>query len=72
MGKGEFGVKGNNGKVSFGGQLIHQLLAGGKYVLVNNTEKCQGGPFTRVDLADPTFLSCLDLVLISVALYDYS
>ena len=31
----------------------------------------RGGPFTRVDPSDPSIKSCLDLVLISVALYDY-
>ena len=49
VGNGEFGVIGNNEKVSFGGKLIHNLLKGGKHVLVNNTKKCFGVPFTRVD-----------------------
>ena len=71
VGNGEFGVKDNHEKISFGGKLIHQLLSGGKYVLVNNTEKCVGGPFTRVDPADPSIMSCLDLVLISTVLYDF-
>jgi hypothetical protein len=71
VGNEEFGVKGNHEKVSFGGKLIHQLLAGGKYILVNNTDKCEGGPFTRVDPADSTTRSCLDLVLISIDLYDF-
>ena len=71
VGNEEFGVKHNHSKVSFGGKLIHQLLAGGKFILVNNTEKCEGGPFTRMDPADPTIKSCLDLVLISIYLYDY-
>ena len=36
VGNGEFGVKGNNEKVSFGGKLIHRLLSSGKYILANN------------------------------------
>ena len=58
-------------KVSFGGKLIHNLLSGGKCLLVNNSEKCVGGPFTRVDPADTCRLSCLDLVLISIDLYAF-
>ena len=68
IGNGEHGVKGNNDKVSHGGKLIHNLLSGGKYMLVNNSEKCTGGPFTRVDPADLSRLSCLDLVIISIDL----
>ena len=44
IGNGEHGVKGNNDKVSHGGKLIHNLLSGGKYMLVNNSEKCTGAP----------------------------
>ena len=43
----EFGVSGNHEKVSYGGKLVHQLLATKEYLLLNNTEKCKGGPFTR-------------------------
>ena len=71
VGNGEFGVIGNNEKVSFGGKLIHNLLKGGKHVLVNNTKKCFGGPFTRVDPADPSRQSCLGLVIVNIGLYEY-
>ena len=49
IGNGPFGVENNNPNVTFGGQLVQQLLKDGKYVLVNNSSKCVGGPFTRVD-----------------------
>ena len=44
VGNGQFGVKGNTEKVSFGGKLIHNFLSGGKYRLVNNTEKMYWWP----------------------------
>ena len=69
VGNGEFGVKENNEKVSYGGKLIHNLLSGGKYLLFNNSEKCVGGPFRRVDPAGASRLSCLDLVIVRINLY---
>ena len=68
VGNGEFGVQNNTEKVTYGGKLIHNLLSDGKYMLVNNSDKCVGGPFTRVDPANPSCLSCLDLVIISIDL----
>ena len=73
IGNGEYGVNKNKSKVTFGGKLVHQLLARGKYILVNNTLKCKGGPFTRFDPAEPgneNKMSCLDLAIISLELYD--
>ena len=74
VGNGECGVEYNHCKVTFGGKSIHKLLAGGKYVLANNSKKCKGGPFTRYDPADPANekrMSCLDLAIISVDLSEY-
>ena len=71
VGNGPFGVAGNSVKVSFGGKLIHNFLSSGNYRLVNNTSKCQGGPFTRMDPADPSNLSCLSLVIVNNDLYDF-
>ena len=71
VGNGPFGVAGNSDKVSFGGKLIHNFLSSGNYRLVNNTSKCQGGPFTRMDPADPSTLSCLSLVIVNNDLYDF-
>ena len=74
VGNGEYGVKGNHEKVSFGGKLIHKLLETKKYILVNNTEKCSGGPFTRFDPSDPSNenkMSCLELVILDEELFDF-
>ena len=71
IGDGKNGVKNNNLKVSFGGKLIHTLLETGKFILLNNSEKCTGGPFTRVDPSNPSLKSCLDLCIISKGLEKY-
>ena len=68
IGNGPCGVKGNSAKVTFGGKLVHRLLMDGKYLLVNNSSKCVGGPFTRVDPSDVNKKSCLSLVIISAGL----
>ena len=70
IGNGIYGIKGNIEKVSFGGKLVHRFLSSGKYKLVNNTSKCVGGPFTRVDPSNPDIKSCLSLVIVSDDLYD--
>ena len=71
VGNGPLGIKGNNPKVTFGGKLIHNLLKTEKYTLVNNTEKCVGGPFTRIDPGNPNTKSCLSLIIISKGLEEY-
>ena len=74
IGNKENGVKGNNEKVSFGGKLVHKVLESGEYILVNNTEKCTGGPYTRYDPADPTNkdkMSCLELVIVNKELFEF-
>ena len=71
VGNGQYGVKDNNNKVSFGGKLIHKLLSTERFTLVNNSSKCFGGPFTRVDPSNPSTLSCLSLVIVSIDLYDF-
>ena len=71
VGNGEYGVAGINQKVTFGGKLVHKLLETNKYLLFNNSQKCKGGPFTRVDPSDQSKLSCLSLVIISKGLYEY-
>ena len=61
-------VEGNQSKVSFGGQLVRDLLSTENYILVNGTNKVKGGPFTRYDPSDPKCnanKSCLDLFIIS-------
>ena len=74
VGNGKFGVKGNHDKVSHGGKLIHKLLESENYNLVNNTDKCVNGPFTRYDPGDPLNekkMSCLELVIVDKELCDY-
>ena len=70
-GNGPYGVENNNPKVTFGGKLVQQLLMDGKYLLVNNSSKCIGFPFTRVDPSDKNNKSCLYLVIISAGLEEY-
>ena len=71
VGNGPFGVIGNNPKVTFGGKLVHRLLSSEKYILVNNSSKCKGGPFTRVDPSNNNCKSCLSLLIVSVGLEEY-
>ena len=71
IGCGENGVENNNPKVSFGGKLVLELIAGGEYSFVNSSEKCRGGPFTREEPNNPALRSCLDLVIVSKGLVDY-
>ena len=71
VGNGDYGVSGNNAKVTYGGKLIHKLLSTEKYSLLNNSSKCIGGPFTRVDPSDSNNKSCLSLVIISTGLQEY-
>ena len=46
-------IEGNDSVISVGGQLIRNLLLTENYVLVNGTDKTEGGPFTRFDPSDP-------------------
>ena len=71
IGSDNLGVKGNNPKVSYGGNLVRSLVESGEYFLANNTPEAVGGPFTREEPADAHLpwenrrKSCLDLVAIS-------
>ena len=68
-------IEGNEtDKVTFGGQLIKDLLDTGKYTLVNATNKVVGGPFTRFDPSDPENndnKSALSLCIVSNELFTY-
>jgi hypothetical protein len=68
IGNDNLGVSGNNGDISYGGTLVRDLLSTGDYLLINNTEKSVGGPFTRFDPANKTRKSCLELVIVSASL----
>ena len=64
-------VSGNHDKISFGGQLVRNLVETRNYVLLNGTSKTKGGPFTRYDPAKPENKTCLDLVIIPRDLLKY-
>ena len=65
VGNDEKGVEGNLEKISFGGQFIRDLVDSGDYLIMNNSDKCVGGPWTWRDPANPNNRSCLDLVIVS-------
>ena len=71
VGNDHLGVKGNHPEISYGGELIRELVASGQYLIVNNTDVAIGGPFTRLDPADETKKSCLDLCIVSHNLIPY-
>ena len=74
IGSDHLGVAGNHNKITFGGSLVRDLIDNGDVILVNNTNKAEGGPFTRKDPSNPqdeNKKSCLDLALISTDLYRY-
>ena len=70
VGADDLGVKGNKEKVSFGGQLLRDLVESKEYVMFNNLDLAVGGPWTREDPADGG-LSCLDLCIGSANLLPY-
>ena len=67
-------IEGNNKKISQGGKLVREFLSSDKYILLNNSEKVDGGPFTREEPSDPTNdskKSCLDIIIMSEQLETY-
>ena len=68
LGNDSLGIKGNSEEVSYGGSLVRELIASGKYLFVNNTRFVEGGPNTRIDPADPSKKSVLDVIIISKSL----
>ena len=74
VGSDHLGVANNHDKVTYGDSLIRDMVETEDMILVNNTEKAEGGPFTRKDPSNPnddSKKSCLDLCLISKDLYRY-
>ena len=74
VGSDHLGVAGNHDKVTYGVTLVRDLIENGDMILVNNTEKAEGGPFTRKDPSNPhddNKKSCLDLALVSKDLFRY-
>ena len=50
---------------------MRDLLETGRYILVNNTDKCSGGPWTWVDPSNPENKSCIDFVIVSKTLFPF-
>ena len=71
IGNDNLGIEGNNAQISFGGQLVRELVASGDWILLNNSERAVGGPWTREDPSNTNIKSCLDLVLLSKNLDPY-
>ena len=71
VGNDEYGVKGNKDKISYGGQLIRNMIKERQYVLINNLDLAVGGPWTWVDRQDSNRKSCLDLGIMSVSLLPF-
>ena len=68
VGADEWGIPGNKDKVSYGGELIRDMLKNEEYVLVNSLELFVGGPWTWAQRGKPGTRSCLDLVIFSSCL----
>ena len=67
VGNDHLGVRGSHGKITRGGNYIRELIESENYVIVNNTNACEGGPFTRYDPSDPENIekkSTLDLAIV--------
>ena len=64
----------SHGKITRGGNYIRELIQSENYVIVNNTNMCKGGPFTRCDPSDPENnekKSTLDLAIVSKGIAPY-
>ena len=68
---GEQGVPGNRKHVSYGGQLMRELLENKEYILVNSIQEAEGGPWTWTSRANNKVKSCLDLVIVSADILPY-
>ena len=68
VGSDNWGVQANKDKVSPGGELIRNLLKTERYIMINNLDLVQGGPWTWVDRQDGSRRSCLDIGIVSVSL----
>ena len=71
VGSGEYGIQGNKNYISYGGQYIRKLIQDRQYILINNLDIVQGGPWTWQDRKDVMRNSCLDLCIISISLLPY-
>ena len=63
VGSDELGVIGNHDRVSYGGQLIREMVEVNNYICLNNL--AEGGPWTWVQRGKEEVKSCLDLAYAS-------
>ena len=71
VGADEEGIEGNNVRISYGGELLRKFLSERNFSMLNRLALTKGGPFTRVDPADPSKKSCLDYALVSSELLPF-
>jgi hypothetical protein len=71
VGDDKWGVKGNKQTISYGGKLVRDLLENEEYILLNNLDIVEGGPWTWVSRSDPRVRSCLDLAIVSRSLLPF-
>ena len=68
VGNDEWGIIGNNRKVSKGGKFLRELIKTGDFTILNNLDKSDKGPWTWIDRKDNNTKSCLDIAIASMAL----
>ena len=71
IGNDKYGVKNNKSKISHGGHFIRNMIRDEMYILINNLDMVEGGPWTWVDRQDSSRMSCLDLGIMSASLVPY-
>ena len=64
VGADDLGIKGNKTSISNGGKLIRDLMETKEFILLNNLDIVEGGPWTWISRSDPRVRSCLDLAII--------
>ena len=71
VGNDNLGIEGNSDEISYGGSLVRERIASGRYIFANNTDFVVGGPETRIDPADEMKKSVLDVFILSKGLEQY-
>ena len=71
IGNDELGVRDNDSNISHDGHIIRNFLRDREFILLNNTNLANGGPYTRCDPADKSRKSCLGPVIVSKSLFPF-
>ena len=71
VGCNNLGVRGNHEAASYGRTLVRELLTDKEYILINNSDLVEGGPFTWVSRVNSKIQSFIDLVIMSSNLIPY-